>query len=111
MLKPPKSDARAPPLALSCYEHNVLKLQVLHDAGLMSTDALNNARRMLQNSPALAAPNMGLDAPNAGVDGVLAAPKLKPEPCVSRKHVSMADMVGIDAKTHFSQRPDIYRRR
>ena len=58
---------------------------------------------MLQYSPALAAPNMGLDAPNAGVDGVLAAPKLKPEPCVSRKHISMADMVGMNAKTHFSQ--------
>ena len=54
---------------------------------------------MLQDSPALAAPKMGLDAPNAGVDGVLAAPKLKPEPCTSRKVVSTADMVGMNAKT------------
>ena len=57
---------------------------------------------MLQKLPALTAPKMGLDAPNAGVDGVLAPPKLKPEPCIPRKHVSMAGMVGMNAKKHFS---------
>ena len=81
----------------------MLQLQVLHDAGLMSSDDINDARCMLQRLPALAAPKMGLDAPNAGVDGVLAAPKLKPEPCSPRKHVSIADMVGMNAKKHFSQ--------
>ena len=63
---------------------------------------IGNAVSLLQDSPALAAPKIGLDAPNAGVDGVLAAPKLKPEPCTPRKHVSTADMVGKNAKTHSS---------
>ena len=34
--------------------------------------------------PAEAAPKTGLEAPKAGVAGVLAAPKLKPVPCIVR---------------------------
>lgn len=56
-----------------------------------------DAASMLQDSPVLPAPKTGLDAPKAGVDGVLAAPKLKPEPCKFRKHVGMAHMVGMNA--------------
>ena len=38
MLKPPNNDGALPPLALSCWGHGELKLHVLHEAGLMSSD-------------------------------------------------------------------------